>query len=80
MNTESAPGANKDGGTETQHLRAIWKELGVGKDGYLTIRELSTVCKHIGMDNMTQTVSFCFLFPQFLLKHSLLMCMFPDIK
>ena len=38
--------------TEEHHLRAIWRELGVGKTGYLTIKELSTVCQHIGMQDM----------------------------
>ncbi|XP_050404292.1 ninein [Patella vulgata] len=34
-------------------LQEIWTELGVGKDGYLTLDELSRVCNHIGMKGMT---------------------------
>ena len=43
--------------TEEAHLRAIWRELGVGKNGYLTVKELSKVCQHIGMQDMDGDVS-----------------------
>ncbi|XP_013414596.1 ninein-like protein isoform X3 [Lingula anatina] len=39
--------------SEEQHLKAIWRELGVGQMGSLSIHELSTVCEHIGMEEMT---------------------------
>lgn len=42
--------------SEEEHLKEIWRELGVGKSGYLTIQELATVCEHIGMDEMNQEV------------------------
>lgn len=42
--------------SEEEHLRAIWKDLGVGTDGYLTLNELATVCDHIGMDEMNPEV------------------------
>ena len=42
--------------SEEEHLKEIWRELGVGKTGYLTLPELATVCEHIGMDEMNQEV------------------------
>ena len=42
--------------SEEQHLRDIWRELGVGTDGSLTLNELATVCDHIGMEEMNAEV------------------------
>ena len=42
---------------EEAHLRSIWRELGVGHNGYLTLKELSKVCQHIGMNDMDGDVS-----------------------
>ena len=42
--------------SEEAHLREIWRELGVGQSGYITMHELGTVCEHIGMDEMTNEV------------------------
>ncbi|XP_021369452.1 ninein-like protein isoform X3 [Mizuhopecten yessoensis] len=38
--------------TEEDYLRNIWKTLGVGQRGYITLSDLSAVCDHIGMDEM----------------------------
>ena len=50
-------GGGLDGLSEEEHLREIWRELGVGVSGYLTVSELSTVCQHIGMEEMNDEVS-----------------------
>ena len=42
--------------SEEEHLKAIWKELGVGTDGYLAMEELAIVCDHIGMEEMNSEV------------------------
>ena len=47
--------------SEEEHLRSIWRELGVGKNGYLSLPELATVCENIGMDEMSEEVSGCIL-------------------
>ena len=44
--------------SEEEHLKSIWRELRVGKDGYLTMEELAVVCEHIGMDEMNSEVQF----------------------
>ncbi|XP_068088354.1 ninein-like protein isoform X5 [Hyperolius riggenbachi] len=38
--------------TESQ-VRDIWEELGVGHNGYLNRQELATVCKNIGLEDLT---------------------------
>ncbi|KAL3873034.1 hypothetical protein ACJMK2_036196 [Sinanodonta woodiana] len=38
--------------SEEEYLRAIWDQLGVGKQGYITLLELGQVCNHIGMEEM----------------------------
>ena len=43
--------------SEEEHLRTIWRELGVGKDGYLDMSELSAVCDNIGMEEMNAQVT-----------------------
>ena len=45
-----------DQASEEEHLRAIWRDLGVGKSGSLTISELAVVCEHIGMEEMDEEV------------------------
>ncbi|XP_040206968.1 ninein-like protein isoform X1 [Rana temporaria] len=35
-------------------VRDIWEELGVGHHGYLNQQELSTVCKNIGLEDLTE--------------------------
>lgn len=35
-----------------QHVKELWKCLGIGENGYLTVSELGTVCRHIGMEEM----------------------------
>ena len=45
-----------DAVSEEQHLRDIWQELGVGQSGSLSLSELSTVCEHIGMEQMNPEV------------------------
>ncbi|XP_071799297.1 uncharacterized protein [Asterias amurensis] len=40
--------------TEAEQVQAIWNEVGVGSDGYLDINDLSTVCQHIGMEDMDE--------------------------
>lgn len=42
--------------SEEEHLKSIWLELGVGRNGYLSMHELSTVCEHIGMEEMNEEV------------------------
>lgn len=42
---------------EEAYLRGIWNNLGVGKNGYIDIHELASVCKHIDMEEMNDTVS-----------------------
>ena len=42
---------------EEKYLRGIWDSLGVGKNGYISIKELKQVCRHIGMEEMTSAVS-----------------------
>lgn len=37
-------------------VRDIWEELGVGHHGYLNQQELSTVCKNIGLEDLTEEV------------------------
>eukprot|EP00062_Callorhinchus_milii_P009638 gi/632953664/ref/XP_007892547.1/ PREDICTED: ninein-like protein isoform X1 [Callorhinchus milii] len=34
------------------HVQAIWKELGVGKSGFLNKQELATVCDNIGLKDL----------------------------
>ncbi|XP_071962450.1 uncharacterized protein [Antedon mediterranea] len=38
--------------TDEDQVRAIWEEVGVGKDGFLNLKELALVCEHIGMEDM----------------------------
>ena len=45
-----------DQASEEEHLKAIWRDLGVGKSGSLTISELAIVCEHIGMEEMDEEV------------------------
>ena len=47
--------------TEAEQVQAIWNEVGVGSDGYLDINDLSTVCQHIGMEDMDEEVRWCCL-------------------
>lgn len=42
---------------EEEYLRGIWTNLGVDKNGYIVIDELARVCKHIGMEEMNNTVN-----------------------
>ena len=50
--------ANSDSLTvEEEYLRGIWNNLGVGQNGYIDIKELGRVCKHIDMEDMDETVS-----------------------
>ena len=44
--------------SEEQHLKAIWRDLGVGDDGFLQIGDLARVCRHIGMEEMNEEVRF----------------------
>jgi Ca2+-binding EF-hand superfamily protein len=44
--------------SEEEHLRAIWKELEVGRKGYLSLNELAAVCAHIGMEDMNKEVMY----------------------
>jgi hypothetical protein len=37
-------------------LRAAWRRLGVGKDGFLDRRELALVCECIGMEKVEEEV------------------------
>ncbi|KAM9316775.1 ninein-like protein [Gastrophryne carolinensis] len=39
--------------TENQ-VRDIWEELGVGHNGYLNLQELATVCKNIGLEDLSK--------------------------
>ncbi|CAH1791982.1 unnamed protein product [Owenia fusiformis] len=39
--------------SEEEHLKQVWRELKVGRDGYLTMPELAKVCSHIGMEETT---------------------------
>lgn len=41
--------------TENQ-VRDIWKELGIGLNGYLNQQELATVCKNIGLEDLSKEV------------------------
>ncbi|KAJ8359551.1 hypothetical protein SKAU_G00160760 [Synaphobranchus kaupii] len=34
------------------HMQAVWEELGVGGDGFLTRPELSVVCRNIGLQDL----------------------------
>ena len=43
--------------TEEEYLRGIWNNLGVGKNGYISKKELKQVCRHIGMEEMSSSVS-----------------------
>ena len=45
--------------TEEEYLRGIWNNLGVGKNGYISMKELEEVCRHIGMEEMSPSVSYC---------------------
>jgi hypothetical protein len=36
------------------YLRAIWQQLGVGRNGYLTLTELFVVCEHIQLASIDQ--------------------------
>ncbi|XP_071163583.1 ninein-like protein isoform X3 [Mytilus edulis] len=38
--------------TGEDYLRSIWKTNGIGRDGYIGIDELNTVCAYIGMEEM----------------------------
>jgi hypothetical protein len=38
------------------HMRLVWQELGVGREGYLTLEELASVCERIGMEEMNNEV------------------------
>ena len=40
-----------------QHVKELWKCLGIGENGYLTVSELGRVCRHIGMEEMKDWVS-----------------------
>lgn len=50
MDNEASAAA--EAAKEEEHLRSIWKLLGVGTNGYLSIKELAIVCEHIGMEAM----------------------------
>lgn len=43
-----------------QYLQETWKKLGIGKDGYLNVEELTLVCEHIGMDMTEEVVAQLF--------------------
>ena len=54
----------EQGPTESDQVRAIWEEVGVGSDGFLDINELAVVCEHIGMEDMDRDVSYMAMFTQ----------------
>lgn len=41
---------------ERERLKAILEEVNVGQAGFLDVRELKTVCEHIGMENLNEEV------------------------
>lgn len=46
------------GESEEDYLRTTWGKLGVGQDGYLDQSQLAVVCECIGMDKLSDEVSF----------------------
>ena len=40
-----------------RHIHLVWQELGVGRNGFLTMEELASVCQKIGMEQMNDEVS-----------------------
>ena len=42
---------------EERHLLSIWKELGVGANGSLSLTELHQVCQFLNMGHMNQKVN-----------------------
>lgn len=46
------------GENEEEYLRSTWGKLGVGKDGYLDQTQLALVCECIGMEKLSDEVSF----------------------
>ncbi|GAB1600929.1 hypothetical protein Ahia01_000371100, partial [Argonauta hians] len=45
-------GMSVDVESGVEHVKEMWKCLGVGQKGFLTVTELGTVCRHIGMEDM----------------------------
>lgn len=41
---------------ETEALREIWRNQGVGSDGYLSFNELGSICENMGMLDMSDKV------------------------
>ena len=39
-----------------RNMHLVWQELGVGREGYLTLEELASVCERIGMEEMNGEV------------------------
>lgn len=46
------------GESEEDYLRTAWGKLGVGQDGYLDQSQLAVVCECIGMEKLSDEVSF----------------------
>lgn len=46
------------GESEEDYLRTTWGKLGVGQDGYLDQTQLALVCECIGMEKLSDEVSF----------------------
>ena len=47
---------------ERKRLKAVLEEVNVGKAGFLDVRELKTVCEHIGMKNLNEEVEEMMIF------------------
>jgi Ca2+-binding EF-hand superfamily protein len=43
--------------TGEDYLHSIWKNNGIGQDGYIGLEELNTVCTYIGMEEMNAEVN-----------------------
>ena len=54
-------GHNSLGESEEEYLRSTWGKLGVGQDGYLDQTQLALVCECIGMEKLSDEVSFNFI-------------------
>jgi Ca2+-binding EF-hand superfamily protein len=52
-----APSVGRVAQDEEECLRAAWKRLGVGKDGFLDRGELALLCECIGMQKVAEEVS-----------------------
>jgi hypothetical protein len=54
---KAAPRLGHVAENEEECLRAAWKRLGVGKDGFLDRSELALLCECIGMQKVAEEVS-----------------------